>query len=262
MKRTTTVALTLCIAAMSALTTAACAGEFLEYPEFRYTSALPGGGWGVTPDGTPGFDGALQTNVPVAYTPHQGIILGYSSASMDSTPTIGFSGNDVNGTATIGIGFGSPGRGIYFSEMGTGRRWEGVQNLQWQLLPEDEGHPAFAIGVQDIFSQRDRRLGGRGGGAVSYYAVATQQFALGDRPLYVTLGAGFRRFHGLFGGLSWRATDKLTLMAEYDGWNVNAGAAFDLSDWIVEDLNVFWTMVDLDRSVLGMNFVYASWPDL
>ena len=57
----------ICVVMTLALATSACAQrEFVEYPEFRYTSALPGGGWGVTPDGVPGFEGAIQTNIPVA----------------------------------------------------------------------------------------------------------------------------------------------------------------------------------------------------
>lgn len=241
--------------------TAAFAGEFYEYPEFRYTSALPGGGWGVTPDGVPGFEGALQTNVPVAYTPHRGTVVGYSSGSFDSTPRFGFSGGEVNGTATIAMGFGRPGRGIYVCEMGTARTWESVQNLQVQLVPASDKIPAVAIGVQDMLSQRRQRLGGSVHGAASYYAVATQEYELLDRPIYVTLGVGLRRFNGVFGGVSWRAHDRLTVLAEYDGWNVNAGAAFDLSDWLIDNVMVFGSMVDLDRAVIGLTYVNSSWPN-
>jgi len=240
---------------------AAFAGEFIEYPEFRYTSALPGGGWGVTPEGVPGFEGALQTNIPVAYTPHCGTVLGYASGSFDSTPRLGFSGNKVNGTATIAMGFGKSGHGLYVCEMGTARNWESVQNLQFQIIPASDVRPAVAIGVQDILSQRRQRLGGSPHGAASYYAVATQEYEMFNRPVYVTLGAGFRRFNGLFGGVSWRASDRLTLMAEYDGWNVNAGVAFDLSDWLIDNVIFFGSMVDLDRAVIGLTYVNSNWPN-
>ena len=146
------------LGALVLATWASAQSEFVDYPEFRYTSALPGGGWGVTPDGLPGFDGAIQTNIPVAYTPYTGIILGYASGSYDSTPQFGLSGGDVNGTATIAMGFGSSGHGIYACEMGTSNEWEPAENLQYQVLAASESRPAVAIGVVDILSQRDRRV--------------------------------------------------------------------------------------------------------
>ncbi len=231
--------------------------DFLDYPEFRYTSALPGGGWGVTPDGSPGFEGAIQTNVPVAYTPHEGYILGYASGSFDSTPRMGFSGNDVNGTATIALGLGTSGHGLYLCEMGTSNKWESAENVQWQVLAESENRPAVAIGVVDAFSQRSPdRVRSRRGGTISWYAVATQKFGSDEHPVYATAGAGFRRFNGLFGGVSWRAHEKVTLSTEYDGWNVNAGAAVDLSDWLTDDVILAISLVDLERPVLGLTYVY------
>ncbi len=248
----------ICVVTSLALATCACAqSEFVDYPEFRYTSALPGGGWGVTPDGVPGFEGAIQTNIPVAYTPHEGIILGYAAASYDSTPQFELSGGDVNGTATVAMGFGSSGHGLYICEMGTSNKWEPAKNLQYQIVPASEVRPAVAIGVVDVLSQRDRTVAITGnGGTASYYIVATEQYGSESKPLYVTLGAGSRRFHGVFGGVSWRAHEKITLNAEYDGWNINAGAAFDLSEWIADDVILFANMVDLERAVIGMTYVY------
>ena len=115
--------------------------EFREFPEFRYTSGLPGGGWGVTPDGVPGFDGAMLINVPVAYTPHRGVMVGYSSGSLDSTPRLEFGGRYSNGTGWIALGLGRSGHGLYLCEMPTGKSFdtnfgEPVENVQQQLLPE------------------------------------------------------------------------------------------------------------------------------
>lgn len=268
MKLRLTPAFALCIVALLALTTAAFAGEFMDYPEFRYTSALPGGGWGVTPDGTPGFEGAMQTSIPVAYTPHRGVIVGYSCASYDSTPRFQFKGAEINGTATVGMGFGDPGHGIYVAEMGTGwtgdgvsNLWEGVQNVQVQIGAGRGSAPAFAIGVQDIFSQRDDTLTTKGGGGRSFYAVLTKECEFLNRPLFLTGGMGTARFGGPFGGVSWRAHDKVTVLGEYDGWNFNAGAAFDLSDWLVDDTILTATMVDMERFVLAITYVNRSWPD-
>ncbi len=255
----------LCAALGALAATAATAqSEFREFPEFRYTSALPGGGWGVTPDGVPGFDGALQINVPVAYTPHRGVIIGYSSASFDSTPRVEFGGANSNGTGTIGVGFGHAGTGLYISEMPTGNNFddgfgESAQNLQQQVLPEGARHPAVAFGFQDIFENRSRYLGAPLSlhNTRSPYIVATKQVGSPDNPIYLTLGWGGGRFHCKpIAGVSYRAGEKVTLMAEHDGFNPNAGIGFDLSEWLAEDTILFAGMVDLDRTVIGLTYVY------
>ncbi len=255
----------LCLALIVLAATAACAQtEFREFPEFRYTSALPGGGWGVTPDGVPGFDGAMQINVPVAYTPHRGVILGYSSGSFDSTPRLEAGGAKSNGTGTIGIGVGSSGHGFYFSEMPTGRNFresfgEPAQNAQQQLLPESDRQPALAVGMQDIFENRSRYIGAPDSlhDTDSPYIVLTREFSAGDRPLYLTLGWGWGRFNSTaIGGVSWRAAEQVTVMAEYDGFNPNVGAALDLSPWVAEDTILFAGLIDLERTVIGLTYVY------
>ena len=47
-------------------------------------------------------------------------------------------------------------------------------------------------------------------------------------------------------------------MAEYDGFNPNVGAALDLSPWLLEDTILFAGMVDLERAVIGMSYVYGD----
>lgn len=232
--------------------------EFVEFPEFRYTSALPGGGWGVMPTGEPGFDGALQINVPVAYTPHEGFIIGYSSGSFSTTPKLAFSGAGSNGTATLAAGFGRPGRGIYVCEMGTSSKWEPAENIQVQIRAEEDKWPAVAIGLQDIFGHRDRATTpGHAHHTESPYVVATRQMAVGERTAYLTLGLGWGRFHsGPFAGVSYRASEKVTAMAEYDGYNANLGAALDLSSIIAEHTTAFVGLVDLDRTVIGLTYVH------
>lgn len=250
-------------------TAATAQGEFREFPEFRYTSGLPGGGWGVTPDGVPGFEGAMQLNVPVAYTPHRGVIVGYSSGSYDSTPDLDTGGPDSNGTGYVALGLGKSGHGLYVCEMPTANNFgssfgEPVQNIQQQILPETARQPAVAFGMQDVFENRSRFLNAplHLHDTDSPYVVATKQFgADGDRPLYVTIGLGWGRFNSTaIGGVSWRASEKLTVMAEYDGFNPNVAAAYDLSEWLAEDTILYVGMVDLDRAVVGFSYVYQDLP--
>ena len=77
------------------------------------------------------------------------------------------------------------------------------------------------------------------------------------RPLYVTLGWGWGRFNStMIGGVSWRAAEQVTVMAEYDGFNPNVGAALDLSPWVAEDTILFAGLIDLERTVVGLTYVY------
>jgi hypothetical protein len=251
------IAICLALVAMTAFT--ACAQrEFEEFFEFRYTSGLPGGGWGVTPNGVPGFEGAMQLNVPVAYTPHRGAVIGYSSGSFDSSIEIDTGGQGVNGTGIIGIGLGKSGHGLFLAEMPTSNEWEPAQNAQQQVMPEGRSQPAVAVGYQDIFENRDSRRGAPHTSGTPY-VVATRQCGPDDQPIFLTLGYGKGRFdNSFFGGVSWRAMDKLTVIAEHDGFNPNAAVAFDASDLIADDTIFYAGMIDLDRTVVGFSYVYSD----
>lgn len=249
----------ICLALIALTALSACAQrEFTEFWEFRYTSGLPGGGWGVTPDGVPGFEGAMQLNVPVAYTPHRGVVVGFSSASFDSSIEIDTSGPDVNGTGYLGVGIGKSGHGLFLAEMPTSDEWEPSQNAQQQVVPEGPKQPAVAVGYQDIFENRDS-VRGQPHTSGTPYVVATRQFGSEEQPVFLTLGYGKGRFdNSFFGGASWRAMDRLTLIAEHDGFNPNAAVAYDLSDVIADDTILYFGMVDLDRAVLGFSYVYSD----
>jgi hypothetical protein len=248
--------------------------ELREFPEFRYTSGLPGGGWGVTRDGIPGFDGALQLNVPVAYTPHRGAIVGFSTGSLDRSLPVDVSGHEVNGTGYIALGMGKSGQGLYVCEMPTSESWEPVQNLQQQFMAEGAQQPAVAFGMQDIFENRDRYVGAPNAlhDTDSPYVVATRQFGTERQPVYVTFGWGWGRFNSTFiGGVSWRAAEKLTIFGEYDGFNPNAGFAVDLSEWLVDDTILYFGLIDVlgtndegetktPRPVIGLTYVYENLP--
>lgn len=236
--------------------------EFREFFEFRYMSALPGGGFGVTPEGRVGFDGAIQMNVPVAYTPCGGnFVAGYWAGSLDPwNPTLDTEGAKVNGTGLLAMGLGKPERGFYAAFMPTSKESEAAWNFQLQLRPDDWDKPAFAVGVQDSANQRDRAIG-HAGGSRSYYGVATGRLGTDEHFVFVTLGWGGGRFNSRpFGGISWPFHDKFTAFAEYDGFNVNAGVAhswtsrFDDGRWNVINLI---GLTDLNRPVLGSALTYA-----
>lgn len=251
----------LCLALLLAMTSTATCQHFHDWPVYRYTSGLPGGGWGVTPEGIPGFDGAIQMNVPVAYTPHRGAIIGYSWASLDSNIRFRTHGDMVTGQGWIALGIGESGRGLFVCEMPTAVTWEPIQNLQQQFMAEGAHQPAVAFGIVDIFENRDRYLNApdRLHDTRSPYVVATKQFGDENAPVHVSLGWGTGRFNdSFFGGVSWRMHEEFTVMAEYDGFNPNAGVAFDLSNVLGGDTVGFVGLVDLERPTVGITYVYSG----
>ena len=234
--------------------------DWKEFYQFRHSSTLPGNMFGVSPTGQVGFDGALQQNVPVAYTPSaDNWVIGYNSGSNTGSLEIGFSGDDVNGTGFIGLGAGKPGHGMYGSWMMTGSDIAEAYNFQCQLADGGQRSWALAVGVQDILNQRDDYAGDPYG-ARSIYGVGTRPLNLfGDS--YLTVGWGDGRFgNSVFGGLSVPVTGGLTLVTEYDGMQVNAGLALSGLGRSAEEYSesqkwialAYFGYSDLDRPVVGL----------
>jgi hypothetical protein len=249
-----------CLAAVGSA--AGWAEEFREFAEFRYLSPLPGGAFGVTPEGRVGFDGALQVNIPVAYTPGRGnFVTGYwSGATAEWRVRFGTEGPNVNGSGLIAAGLGQAPHSLYVAFMPTSKESEAAWSAQLQLTPDRWDKPAFAIGCQDWANQRDRRPG-HPGGSRSFYGVLTGRRGTEDKFVFITLGYGNGRFNNRpFGGVSWPCAKRWTVFAEYDGFNANVGVAhsfhsrFDQRRW-----NIVSTvaLVDCSRFTTGAALTYS-----
>jgi len=232
-----------------------------EYYQFRHSSALPGMLFGVTPEGRIHFSGAFQQNIPVAYTPAEGNwVAGGNSGSTSSSIEIGFSGARVNGTAFAGAGWLDPGHGLFVSWMATGTKIEEAWNLQYQIRDGFEGRTAVALGVQDLFNERERYIKQSPHNARSLYLTATGPLKQATwRPLYWTAGWGNGRFRRGFAGLSLPINDHWRGVVEYDSFNVNAGVAWALNGADTErdfDLIGYFGMTRLKRPVVGLTLTY------
>jgi len=239
------------------LSTAALGFDWEDYPQFLHLSALPGNGFGVDNDGQVGFHGAYHMNVPCAYTPSRGnYSISYYSASDENRVRFRFGGTETNGTGHIGVGLGKPGRGLYVTEVFVDEDFVNTVNLQWQVLPEDLEKPAVAIGILDIFDQRQKR-GGINGGARSFYATATRQVSHGDQPAYASIGIGDGKFNGLFGAVTWYPADWVNLGFEYDGRIERPHAAFRVyeNDGLTAAVGAAWS--NFDRPVVGFSLTYS-----
>ncbi len=244
--------------------TAAVADNFEYYTDFRYMSGLPGGGYGVSQDGRVGFDGAMQMNIPVGYTPgvRQYALMATTSATRGGIPT---SINDDDANSALALGFGTTiqGHALWIADMVVDSGWEDAINLQFQILPERENRPAISVGITDLtnefyslYSQsniHDSR---------SFFVAATRQFGDDEHPFWGTVGFGNRRFNDHpFAGLSYQASPRVKVMAEYDGWNVNAGAAYDINGGWDEGKwhSVFLVgLTDLDQVTLSLGLTYSG----
>lgn len=182
--------------------------------QYANIAPLPGAGIAMSPEGRPDGAGALQINIPVAYTPGWG----YISASAYGGAHVGGPADEFgNGSGVFGVGFFSK-PSIFFSGMRTSHLADEstAVSFQGQLVADTPGTPAVAIGEQDILG---KELDG-----VSPYIVVTRAFKLNRRPMFATLGYGGGRFlDAPFGGLSMPLGNSLNLALENDGYQFNAG---------------------------------------
>ena len=213
------------VTAAVALALALCAAVVSAQPslddpnrQFSNISPLPGGGIAINSEGEPDGLGAVQINIPVAYIPSPG----YFAAGAYFGKAARKDGELSNPTGVIGVGLSGTTR-IYVSAMiYTGRVNTGGVALNGQVMvsSETESHPSVSIGVQDAFKSARQK-------GYSVYAVATKGFAVGEKNVYASVGAGGGRFkNNLFGGLSYPVTDAVNIAAEWDGFQLNGGAAW------------------------------------
>ena len=227
-----------------------------QFPQFRSLSGLPGGGFGITKDGTPTFRGAFALSTPIAYSlGNNRWSLGVANTSDDLRfrffERSGEKKNDSNGTAALMGGIGTPVGDFTLGYMVLSSIGDNVFTAPFSSrLKTDK--IALGIGLQDVFSR-----GGDSGEALdnakkldrsrSFYVVATAEAC---EDVYVSLGAGTRRFEGLFGNASFPLVRGFRGMVEYDTFNWNMGVAVDLGSARVGH---YWD--DRDRRLQSTGFV-------
>ncbi len=181
--------------------------------QFANISPLPGGGIAISPEGIPDGHGALQVNIPVAYTPRGGYIFagGYFGGTTTDDDLL------KNKSGIMGTSVGGYPR-VYVSGMLTSHN-AAVANAQVLFVREKENVPAVAAGVQSIFRTDDSPRWG--------YGVVTKSFTLGDRRIFASLGGrGNTGEWNVIGGVSIPIGDSFNLAGEYDGFQFNGALAW------------------------------------
>jgi len=134
--------------------------EFIDYPQFRHVSGLPGNGYAVNADGEVGWEGAMSQCIPLGYTPSRGSVAGsYFSGSRRGGLEFGFRGADINGTLALMAGVGAKGHGVAVTADWVDDEFDIAMHAQGQILRETESRPAVSIGVLDWANRREAVLG-------------------------------------------------------------------------------------------------------
>jgi hypothetical protein len=204
-----------------------------QYPQYRGFGALPGSGYPIRTNGHFGHGGALTLSTPVAYTPTDWRFLA-SAVVLSNDMSFHLEGdsgdfvNDGSGTLQLMTGFSAGDAGSFSgSMMVLSSYWDTSFNLQW-APGRQTSDVRWAVGVQDL-----RGGGGASGtglpgdldASTSWYGVLTYEARDG---VYLSAGSGSRRFEGAFVSASAPVGKRLTLGAEYDAFNINVIASYQL----------------------------------
>jgi len=210
---------------------------FHKYPEFRTWSALPGSGYGLTPDGEISPLGALAYSTPVAYSLGQwrtvigaGVVGHARGFDFFETRQAGGQGaftTQGNGTGVISTGFNLGLAGMLTASM---MELSGLGNtaFNFQFSPGKQTHRVrYAVGIQDL-----RGNGGSSGqdepgdsdNSTSFYGAATAD--LGWNGSFATIGTGSHRFAHGFANASTNIIRDGKAYVEFEGQYWNSGITY------------------------------------
>ena len=199
-----------------------------QYPQFRVFSGLPGGGYGVLPNGRPSIDGAAALATPIGYSlaGHGALSLFNSSGDNNPFHYDSSGATEEGGNGSLAFTVGSSYRGFRGSLGFFVLSRVGDSVFSAQVSAPRTGRLGFAVGVQDIFGGGGASGTGQpndGDSSQSVYGVGT--YDLGGSA-YVSAGVGTRRFEKGFVNVSARIAPRLRAMTEHDGFNFNSGLLY------------------------------------
>lgn len=198
-----------------------------QYPQFRVFSGLPGGGYGLLPNGTPGIGGAAALATPIGYTLGSHGAIGLFNTTDNSDPLhLDESGRAESSNGSLQLSYGSSYRDYHASlgvfVLSTAR--DTAFNVQ--VSPPRFGRLGVAVGVQDLSGGAGSAGTGYpsdGDSAQSIYGVGTYDFGHG---IYASAGIGTHRFDKGFANASAPLTPRLRATVEHDGFNFNEGLLY------------------------------------
>lgn len=199
------------------------------YPQFRIFSGLPGGGYGVMPDGTPSTDGALALATPIGYALGGHLAVNFFNTSNDLDPFRfdAKGGHEETGNGSAAFTVGSSFLRGYHASIGLFVLSGHLDTaIDAEVSSPRFGRVTVAAGVQDL----DGGGGSAGTGnqydgesSQSFFGVGTYDFG---HNVYASAGVGTHRFGKGFANVSAPVTTRLRATAEYDGFNFNGGLLY------------------------------------
>ncbi len=203
-----------------------------QYPQFRTLSGLPGSGFGILPDGTPSFNGAMSFSTPIGYSLSNWHVA-MDTANTSNTGLFKFI-HLARNESTSSIGKAYFMFGIPLGRFGsfTASYWilsaflDQALNFQYQL-PIHWHNIGVSLGVQDWYGRVGTGPSTNPLGqyrSQSWYGAVTMPFAHG---IYASAGWGVKRWQKGFFNVSVPIQKRFKFMLEHDGFNFNLGLAWD-----------------------------------
>lgn len=221
-----------------------------QYTSQRSLSGLSGGGFGVLPDGSVRFGGAIALSTPIGYTiGRRTLVFSAANLSYDRTPRfietlpgVNDTNPKANGTASGVLGMSTRHGNFMIGGLMTTGDLDTSLNLQWSPKQSVAGW-GIAFGVQDAFSTAGANTGPiqqtlGSGNSRSYFLAATRPT---DSRTWVTVGFGSQRFSGPFGNVSRLVSPGIQAIGEFDGFGFNLGTAFHIGSGSLAQRPVDWT---------------------
>lgn len=207
----------------------------------------------MLPDGSTGLRGAAALATPLGYTLGRGAFAGgYFNTSESLNPLVtDLNGSEsrANGTAFAMAGGAWKGFNATLGASVLSRVGDIVFHVQ--VSPPPTGKLRFSVGLQD-FSNDGGKSGealdtGPGGG--SSYLAGTYDLGHG---VYISTGLGNHRFRHGFGSISAGINERLRLLVEHDGFNLNEGVVYGFGERGGVEASVFLGLVANRYGTIGV----------
>ena len=199
---------------------------FYSYHQLRVMNGTGGSGYGLDGEGNYSLTGPVAYTTPVAYTlGHRHLVFGGGQHSFSGRPIFSSAEGNWGAFATYGDSFGKWNFAVTDDVVDV--QTLQLFNVQAQYVPPIVRGLRISGGILDLFdSAKSYNQNYKVISSFTYFGVATYEIPLKGKPLYLSLGAGSRRYGKGFGSLSYQFLHPLRGWVEADRYSVNTGIQY------------------------------------